>query len=156
MSAQVNLVNASSARRLPSTRQFSRWVSAATADRPGSVVDLRIVDAQESESLNSRYRGKAKPTNVLAFNADFPRQAGIELLGDLVICADVVASEAAEQGKPVEAHWAHLVVHGCLHLLGYDHVDDEQARDMEARETELMQQLGYDAPYRDDYRVAAQ
>lgn len=107
---------------------------------------IRIVDKAESAALNARYRGKSGPTNVLSFpcDAEVPES---KPLGDLVICAPVVAAEAAEQGKSPEAHWTHLVVHGVLHLLGFDHIGDHDAEIMEAEERAILSRLGYPDPY---------
>ena len=112
-----------------------------------SEVTIRVVDTAESHSLNLTYRGKDKPTNVLSFPFEVPPGMEMSLLGDLVICRQVVEKEAQEQGKPLEAHWAHMVVHGSLHLLGYDHIEDDEAEEMEAIETEIMLALGYEDPY---------
>ncbi|MGS6552627.1 rRNA maturation RNase YbeY [Escherichia coli] len=112
-----------------------------------SEVTIRVVDTAESHSLNLTYRGKDKPTNVLSFPFEVPPGMEMSLLGDLVICRQVVEKEAQEQGKPLEAHWAHMVVHGSLHLLGYDHIEDDEAEEMEALETEIMLALGYEDPY---------
>ena len=143
---------------LPDEKCFTRWVNSAL-DRAGvqtscrNSVVVRIVDAAESRSLNDRYRGKDRPTNVLAFPA---ATSGLPLaddddveLGDLVVCAAVVAQEAAEQGKSLEAHYAHMIVHGSLHLAGYDHLEEAEARKMESLETELLAALGYGDPYRE-------
>ncbi|MEJ2535041.1 MAG: rRNA maturation RNase YbeY [Gammaproteobacteria bacterium] len=125
----------------------------ADADRDDDSLSLalRIVDAPESETLNRRYRGKEGPTNVLSFPAHLPESIVSELperpLGDLVICAPLVASEAAEQGKRLDDHWAHLCVHGVLHLLGHDHEDAEEAAAMEALETTILGELGVPDPY---------
>ncbi len=113
-------------------------------------VSLYIVDEAESQELNAQYRGKDKPTNVLSFPADIPEEVGVPLLGDLVVCAPVVEREAQEQGKTLEAHWAHMLVHGSLHLLGYDHIEDDEADVMEALETEIITGLGFPAPYQDN------
>ena len=113
-------------------------------------VTIRLVDEAESNQLNLTYRGKDKPTNVLSFPFECPPGVELPLLGDLIICRQVVEREANEQNKPLLAHWAHMVVHGSLHLLGYDHIDDEEAEEMEALEVEFMQALGYDNPYQDD------
>ena len=114
-------------------------------------LSLRLVDEAESADLNQRYRGKAGPTNVLSFPFEPPPGIkGPRYLGDLVICVPVVAREAAEQGKAPEAHWAHLVVHGVLHLLGYDHLDEAEAQAMEALETRLLANLGFPPPYADE------
>ena len=132
---------------VPHARSFARWAKAAFAGgrvrrtRGSTELTIRVVGAAESRKLNRTWRGKDKPTNVLSFAADSP------LLGDLAICAPVVAREAREQGKLPAAHWAHMVVHGVLHLLGYDHENDRDAQRMEARETKIMAQLGIPNPY---------
>lgn len=144
----VDIQIATEARNIPDESMITSWVSAALP--PGqqdSELTIRIVSPAESEALNGRYRNKHKPTNVLSFPSDLPDEIDIPLLGDLVICAAVVESEAKTQGKTLEAHWAHMVIHGTLHLLGYDHIDDSEAEVMEARETELLCVLGYPAPY---------
>ncbi|UYP72392.1 rRNA maturation RNase YbeY [Pantoea dispersa] len=133
---------------LPSEAAFQRWLEAAvTPFQPESEVTIRLVDEAESHELNLTYRGKDKPTNVLSFPFEAPPGIELPLLGDLIICRQVVEQEAAEQGKSPEAHWAHMVVHGTLHLLGYDHIEDEEAEEMEALETEIMLALGYPDPY---------
>ncbi|WP_343554067.1 rRNA maturation RNase YbeY [Pantoea sp.] len=133
---------------LPAEAAFQRWLEAAvTPFQPGSEVTIRLVDEAESNELNLTYRGKDKPTNVLSFPFEAPPGIELPLLGDLIICRQVVEQEAAEQGKTVEAHWAHMVVHGTLHLLGYDHIEDSEAEEMEALETEIMLALGYPDPY---------
>ncbi|MFY1039032.1 rRNA maturation RNase YbeY [Pantoea agglomerans] len=133
---------------LPDESQFHRWLSAAvTPFQPESEVTVRLVDEAESHELNLTYRGKDKPTNVLSFPFEAPPGIELPLLGDLIICRQVVEQEAAEQGKSAEAHWAHMVVHGTLHLLGYDHIEDDEADEMEGLETEIMLALGYPDPY---------
>ncbi|WP_312544565.1 rRNA maturation RNase YbeY, partial [Pantoea eucalypti] len=133
---------------LPDESLFHRWLSAAvTPFQPESEVTVRLVDEAESHELNLTYRGKDKPTNVLSFPFEAPPGIELPLLGDLIICRQVVEQEAAEQGKSVEAHWAHMVVHGTLHLLGYDHIEDDEADEMEGLETEIMLALGYPDPY---------
>jgi probable rRNA maturation factor len=99
--------------------------------------------------LNQHYRGKPGPTNVLSFPADLPESLQLPLLGDIVICAPVVAREAVEQGKPAAAHWAHMAVHGALHLLGYDHICETEATEMEDLETAILATLGFPCPYPD-------
>ncbi|MCE0488825.1 rRNA maturation RNase YbeY [Pantoea sp. Mb-10] len=133
---------------LPEEAAFQRWLeAAATPFQAESEVTIRLVDEAESHELNLTYRGKDKPTNVLSFPFEAPPGIELPLLGDLIICRQVVEQEAAEQGKALEAHWAHMVVHGTLHLLGYDHIDDAEAEEMEALETEIMLALGYPDPY---------
>lgn len=135
---------------LPSQRCLRIWCNAALS-RYGKTVELtlRIVDADESRLLNRTWRGKDSPTNVLAFPADSALKTVLAtpLLGDLVICAPIVAKEALSQNKPLAAHWAHIVIHGCLHLLGYDHRDNAQAETMENLERQLLAHLGYPNPY---------
>ena len=133
---------------LPDPADFARWADAALEGRRDDAeLTIRVVDAAESQSLNGTYRGKDAPTNVLSFNAELPPEVDLPLLGDLVLCAPVVAAEAREQGKPLDAHWAHLVVHGCLHLLGFDHENEADALKMEALETVILAKLGYPDPY---------
>ena len=108
---------------------------------------MRLVDEAESHELNLTYRGKDKPTNVLSFPFEAPPGIELPLLGDLIICRQVVEQEAKEQDKPLEAHWAHMVIHGSLHLLGYDHIIDEEAEEMDGLESEIMLALGYEDPY---------
>ena len=138
---------------LPDAEQIRAWVRAALQgrERPLEVV-VRIVDEAEIQALNKRFRHRDKPTNVLSFPS---AAVGIvengpepTLLGDLVISAPVVRREAAEQGKTLDAHFAHMVVHGVLHLLGHDHLDDGEAAAMEAAERHILQGLGYGDPYR--------
>ncbi|MCV6614303.1 MAG: rRNA maturation RNase YbeY [Cellvibrionaceae bacterium] len=148
MELQLDLDNASASEAVPSQAQFEAWLQAALKDhRAKAEVSIRLVDRAESQALNLQYRGKDKPTNVLSFPADLPPELALPLLGDLVICVPVMLAEAAEQGKTELAHWAHLSIHGCLHLLGYDHIEETEAEAMEALETELLAQLGYPDPY---------
>ncbi len=148
MNATVDLQLACAAADLPQHTQFELWVEAALAGRKTDAeLSIRIVDTQESQALNSQYRNKDKPTNVLSFPFTAPPGIEINLLGDLVICAEVVALEAKAQNKPLEAHWAHMVIHGCLHLLGFDHITNEEAEEMEGLEVEILKNLGYDDPY---------
>jgi len=136
---------------LPSEEELRRWAARAIEGRRESAsMTLRIVDERESAELNGEYRGKPGPTNVLSFPFEAPPQVEMDLIGDIVVCAPVVAREAEEQGKPLAAHWAHMVVHGCLHLLGYDHMDPEEAEVMEKLETEILAGLGYGNPYVSD------
>ncbi len=125
----------------PNRQQFRQWTKAALAQNAEIVI--RIVDHEEGLSLNQRFRGKSYPTNVLTFTYD----DSLPLTGDIVLCAPVVIREAQEQHKSIEAHYAHLTIHGVLHLQGYDHETDSEAADMEQIESQLMIQLGYSDPY---------
>lgn len=135
----------------PADEQFRAWVSAAVENRPVSL-SIRLVDEAESRQLNARFRGKDQPTNVLSFPVGLPAPVVEALparpLGDLAICAPLVATEAEAQGKPVEHHWAHLTVHGVLHLLGHDHQQEAEAEAMEALEVSLLDRFGIPDPYR--------
>lgn len=150
----VDLQLAFTAPDLPGVDDFTRWADAALAEagHAGPVeITVRLVDTAESQELNRDYRDKDKPTNVLSFPSEIPEFVLEELeslpLGDLVICAPVVAQEAMEQGKPERAHWAHLTVHGVLHLLGFDHGEDAEAEAMEAMEVRALAALGIANPY---------
>ena len=133
---------------LPTEEQIVQWATAAVQPEGDEVeMTVRIVDEAESHELNLTYRGKDRPTNVLSFPFECPDEVELPLLGDLVICRQGVEREAAEQDKPLMAHWAHMVVHGSLHLLGYDHIEDDEAEEMESLETQIMQGLGFDDPY---------
>nr|WP_010131240.1 rRNA maturation RNase YbeY [Microbulbifer agarilyticus] len=145
---QLDVQRATSHSALPSDADLALWAAAAVGThRAEAEISLRIVDEDESQALNRQYRGKDKPTNVLSFPADIPPELGLPLLGDLVICAQVVALEAEQQHKACSAHWAHMVVHGTLHLLGYDHIEDDEAEIMENLETRILAALGIDDPY---------
>lgn len=144
---ELCLQNASGAGDIPEQSEFEQWVETALQGMPAAILTIRIVDEAESAALNGQYRHKAGATNVLSFPAELPEAVDLPLLGDLVICAPLVASEAAEQGKPVKAHWAHLVIHGTLHLLGYDHIEAAEAEEMESLEIRLLRQLGLSNPY---------
>jgi probable rRNA maturation factor len=134
--------------KAPAESSFQQWAEAALADIDEDCeLSIRLVDEDESAELNSQYRGKNGPTNVLSFPFDAPVEIIPRLLGDLVICVPVVEREAAEQSKASEHHWAHMVVHGCLHLLGYDHIDDDEAEEMEALEIRILQSLHIANPY---------
>lgn len=133
---------------IPDEASLRRWVAAVLAGRREEAqLTVRITDAAEITELNRDYRGKDKPTNVLSFPFEAPPGVELPLLGDIVICAQVVAEEAQQQGKPLEAHWAHMLVHGTLHLLGYDHMTEAEAAEMEGLEIELLAGLGYANPY---------
>ena len=171
MKLAVTVQMASSRRGVPHARSFNRWAQAACApylprrkkDRNNKelALTIRVVGAAESRRLNFTWRAKDKPTNVLSFpaaplapgNNGAPSRlsakefSALHELGDLAICAPVVAREAKEQGKPTQAHWAHMVVHGVLHLWGFDHENDRDATMMEAHEVKILAQFGYDNPY---------
>ena len=133
---------------LPTAEQIEQWATAAVQPQSDEVeMTVRIVDEAESHELNLNYRGKDRPTNVLSFPFECPDEVELPLLGDLVICRQVVEREAQEQDKPLMAHWAHMVVHGSLHLLGYDHIEDDEAEEMESLETQIMTELGFADPY---------
>lgn len=149
---ELDLQVASEAGRLPALADFQAWCAIALRQRSAdSELTIRLVDEEEGRELNCTWRGKDYATNVLSFPADVPDELlDIPLLGDLVICVPVVEREAVEQGKTLDAHWAHLVIHGCLHLLGYDHIDDEEAKEMESLERILLAELGHPDPYAGD------
>ena len=139
---------------VPAAVSFRKWVAAALEGRIREAdLAIRIVDEKEGRALNHHYRGKDYATNVLSFPAELPeglpKGVKLPLLGDLVLCAPVVASEAQEQRKPLGAHYAHLTVHGCLHLLGWDHEDAQEAEAMEQLEREILAGLGLPDPYLD-------
>lgn len=137
---------------LPDLNELEKWVSNAiiagsVIKRDEAELTIRIVESDESMQLNSDYRGKNKPTNVLSFPFQNPPGITLPLLGDLVICKQVVEQEAIEQNKSLNAHWAHMIIHGTLHLLGYDHVIEKEAVEMESLETKLVVELDFPAPY---------
>lgn len=146
----VHLGYAVPRKNLPATSSFTRWVDAALADAGrarDTELSIRIVGLDEGRELNHQYRDKDYATNVLSFPVELPEGVEVPLIGDLVICAPVVAREAAEQGKPERHHWAHLTVHGTLHLLGYDHIVDDEAEVMENLEREILASLDIPDPY---------
>lgn len=149
MNLQLDLQLASNAPGLPAATDFELWCRTALSQtHDAAELTLRIVDEEEGRKLNHQWRGKDYATNVLSFAADIPPGIlEIPLLGDLVICAPVAAREASEQAKSSNAHWAHLVIHGCLHLLGYDHIEEEEAKTMENLERQLLARLNYPDPY---------
>lgn len=150
---ELDLQAASAAGGLPSHTDFRVWAgSALSGRRDRALLTVRIVDEDESRQLNQEYRGQDKPTNVLSFPFDLPPGVPVDddladFIGDLAICAPVVEREASEQGKAPSAHWAHMTIHGVLHLLHYDHMTDEQAAEMEGLETAILQGLGFPPPY---------
>ena len=148
MSITLDLQVACKNSDLPSLQTFQLWVDTALAayNKPFELT-IRLVESEESQALNNQYRQKNKPTNVLSFPFEVPEGITLDLLGDLVICADVVNLEASQQNKLVENHWAHMVIHGCLHLLGYDHITDVEAEEMEAIEIAYLLSLQIADPY---------
>ena len=148
----VDIDNASGDSDVPDDVHFTRWAAAALAGlRARAEIAIRLVDETESAALNAQYRHKDYATNVLSFPSELPEDAEPPLLGDLAICTAVVKREAREQGKSVKAHWAHMLVHGTLHLLGFDHIDDRDAEIMEQREIAVLAQLGFANPYNEHF-----
>lgn len=152
MNLTLDLQSATTQDPLPDADQLATWLQAALdGRRERAEVSVRLVDEAESRELNRTYRGKDSPTNVLSFPFEAPPGVDDEdiraLLGDLVICAPVVRREACEQGKPETHHWAHMVVHGTLHLLGHDHIEADDAERMEQLEREILATLGLPDPY---------
>ena len=152
MTHVVDIQIACTPTELPSEAQFQRWIDTALAEvssNPEQFFELtiRLVNKEESQQLNKQYRGKDKPTNVLSFPFEVPDGIELNLLGDLIICIDVMQQEAQAQNKALFDHWAHLVIHGCLHLLGFDHIDESEALEMETIEVAILHKLGIDDPY---------
>ena len=147
-SIKIDLQNDSDLPNVPDERQLASWVEQALQQAyPGLEQSIRVVDEVESRQLNKAYRGKDRSTNVLSFPSEQSELLDYDYLGDLVICAVVVEAEALQQGKSLTAHWAHMIVHGMLHLQGYDHLDESEAEQMEALEIEILAALGHTNPY---------
>ncbi len=147
---ELDLQIASQVTNLPSQAQFESWLAAVLKFEniiEDKELSVRIVDEEESQSLNKQYRGKDKPTNVLSFSFESPAGIELPLMGDLVVCRQVVFDEAKQQSKELLAHWAHMIVHGSLHLLGYDHIKDSDAQIMESKEVAILAELGFNDPY---------
>lgn len=148
MSIKVEIQNIYNSDNVPDSSQFRLWVEAALENEvDDSELTIRIVNEEEGATLNQDYRGKNGPTNVLSFAYENPPGVNENILGDLVICGPVIEREAIEQNKELSAHWAHMVVHGVMHLRGFDHQQEDQAAQMEARETEILTGLGFNKPY---------
>ncbi len=151
MGAVLDLQVASQSSSIPDAASIQLWLDKVYSAQglKQQEITIRIVDESESQQLNLAYRGKDTPTNVLSFPFEAPVGIEVDLLGDLVVCAPVVEREAQQQNKPILHHWAHMIVHGTLHLLGHDHIKDEEAVQMESLEVELLSQLSIDDPYQD-------
>ena len=151
MTLLIDIQNPESYTTIPAESDLSHWAQAAWQGEGEAGVVLRIVNDAESQTLNRDYRGKDYPTNVLSFPYDVPpiplEEGETDYLGDLVVCLPVMEREAAEQGKTTTQHWAHLLVHGLLHLQGYDHMTDAEAEEMETLETQILGELGFPNPY---------
>lgn len=155
MAIELEIQDVSAYPDKPEATELQGWAEAACADLAGLLgLVVRIVDEADSQALNLEYRGKDRPTNVLSFPFEAPPGIPAELLepqlGDLVICAPVVAREAKDQGKSLTAHWAHILIHGVLHLRGYDHIQEAEAEAMEKLEVRILADLGFADPYGDD------
>lgn len=149
MSNLVDLQLACDEKGLPPLELFQRWTDSAlnAVTQQEFELTIRLVNIEESQQLNNQYRQKDKPTNVLSFPFEVPDGIELNLLGDLVVCVQVVEQEAKEQGKILFDHWAHMIIHGCLHLLGYDHINDIDAEEMEALEIKILAELSINNPY---------
>lgn len=151
MALDIEIQHAVKTDDIPADSDLSAWAMLAIQGlKDEAELVIRIVDDQESQSLNRDYRGKDYPTNVLSFPFEAPPEVEMSHIGDIVINAAVVRREAAEQGKGLRAHWAHMVTHGVLHLLGYDHLDDNEAEEMESLEREILARSGFPDPYQSE------
>ena len=154
MKIAIDIVNDSQSDTTPELKQCQSWLESALAHLENSralELSIRFVESTEIQRLNREYRSKDKPTNVLSFPSQIPEAVAAEMdsyhLGDIAICSEIVESEAQAQNKQLDAHWAHLLIHGLLHLLGYDHDSDEQASEMENLEIQILKTLGFPDPY---------
>lgn len=149
MAARIDVHFAAHRPWVPSGASLRRWAYLALDVRGAgqAAVSVRVVGLRASRALNARYRGKDVPTNVLSFAGAGLSPSGINFLGEIVICAPVLAWESRQQGKPRTAHWAHITIHGILHLLGFDHIQPRRARKMELLETQILESMGFSNPY---------
>ena len=144
----IHIQNVSSVKSIPDKNKMTAWVNQVLNDKyKNAELTLRIVDEEEGKELNKTWRNKDYATNVLSFPVGETIAQAPDLLGDIVICAQVVEREAREQNKNIDAHWAHLIIHGILHLQGYDHEIENDAEKMEAKEIQLLKKIGYANPY---------
>ena len=149
----VQFISADSS--IPTENELLGWAGAAL-DRGVGEITIRITDEDEMRALNKRWLNIDKPTNVLSFPLNDTGDSPAGLVGDIVICAPVIRQEAAAQGKSPDAHWAHIIIHGILHLMGYDHINDMEAETMEAKETAILSDLGFPDPYSTEIPSARQ
>lgn len=154
MNVTVEISNDCDTDWVPADKLCESWIQSvlqAVKNENAYCISLRFVQETEARELNNQYRGVQSATNVLSFPSDFPANLGSQLdyppLGDIVLCPEVVEHEAQQQGKPLRAHWAHLLIHGVLHLLGYDHDTEDNANDMENLEIKALERLGFPNPY---------
>jgi len=148
MTIILDIQSASTSEDTPDEQSIKRWVGAVIDSNQGDTeLIVRIVDEPEGKLLNETYRGASGATNVLSFPFENQTPEALPLIGDIVVCAPIVEREAQQQNKDLNAHWAHMIIHGVLHLLGYDHQNDSEAAVMEGLETEIMQKLGFPPPY---------
>ncbi len=151
MSINLDIQNVSGSDNLPDNESITKWAGLALdKQHQDAEITLRVVDINEGQTLNKEWRKKDSATNVLSFPVGEPIEHAPNLLGDIVVCAPIVEKEAKEQGKSIEAHWAHLIIHGILHLQGYDHESDEEASVMETKEIKILKKAGYTNPYEAD------
>jgi probable rRNA maturation factor len=132
---------------VPEPDLLQAWAAAAYLEKTPAIASLLVSGADEIQALNKKYRNKDKATNVLSFPMQSPEEVDVRLLGDIVLCAEVIRQEAKQQSKSLLSHWAHMVVHGMLHLQGHDHIDDDEAEEMEQLEVRILDQLGFESPY---------
>lgn len=155
LTINLNIVRGDEPQYLPTEADLQRWYSAIEAKLDGDFhIAVSIVEPEYIQELNNQYRGKDYATNVLSFPFEASdaevAALGFTELGDVIICPEVLEREASEQNKPLEHHWAHIAIHGMLHLLGYDHIEEEEAQEMEGLERNLLADLGIADPYKDD------